>query len=101
MPRRTQFTVDAESVQGNAGATITFSCITIGERKAYLSDPDLDNIDMIRLHTLSWSGIVDNDGNELPDPKDEPDAIDALFMVEMRAINRLMWQGPDGDSAKN
>jgi hypothetical protein len=101
MPRRTQFTVDAESVQGNAGATATFECITVGERREYLTSDDINDIDMIRDHLVAWSGIVDNDGNELPDPQHEPGVIDALFMSEMRALSRLMWQGPDGDSAKN
>jgi hypothetical protein len=101
MTRVSTFQVDASSVQDNPGATATFKRITVGERKEYLAREDINDIDMLRSHLVSWSGIVDDSGNELPSPEHEPDAIDALYMSEMRALSRLLWQGPDGDSAKN
>ena len=45
--RRNQFVVDAESVQGNAGAEVTFRKITVGERTRYLSDPDYGDAEIV------------------------------------------------------
>ena len=99
--RDTQFTVNAESVQGNEGATATFQHITVGERLEYLADDEINDFIMVRRHLLSWSGIVDNDDRELPDPKDEPGVFDALYLPEMRALALIMWRGPDEADSKN
>jgi len=101
MPRRDTFKVNAVDVQGNAGAEATFRCITVGERRTYLADADRDDMDMLKAHLVSWSGFVDGSGKPLPDPEDDPDASDALYMHEGRSLARLMWQGPDGADAKN
>jgi len=98
--RRTTFTVDASSVQGNEGAEVTFSCITVGQRQEYL-DTDINDIDMVRIHIVSWSGIQDNDGHDFPSPADDPAVVNALYMHEIRELSRLLWAGPDGASAKN
>jgi len=87
-------------VQGNAGATVTFRALTVGEWREYRTT-DLTDVDLVRAHLLGWAGIVDDDGNELPDPVDEPEVLDALYLHEQQALARLLWQGPLGDSAKN
>ena len=99
--RDSTYTVDAQQVQGNPGATVTFRGITIGERREYLDHEDVNDITMLRSHIVAWSGIVDDDGNELPNPTDEPGVIDALYLDEMRALTRLLWAGPNGESPKN
>jgi hypothetical protein len=101
MPRRNQWTVDAEAVQGNAGATVTFHCVTVGERNEYIASPDVDDIVMLRSHLVAWTGIVDDQDRELPSPADDPAVIDALYMTELRALARLLWAGPEGDAVKN
>jgi len=101
MARRNQFTVDAESVQGNAGAEVTFSKITIGQRGHYLSDPDYGDADMLRDHIIDWHGIEDDEGREIPSPKDEPGVVAVLYIDELTALVRLLFQGPDGENAKN
>jgi len=100
MPRRSTFTVNAEAVQDEEGAEVTFSCITVGERQEYL-DTEMNDIDLVKSHVVSWSGIIDNDGHELPSPVDDPAVINALYMHEIRELSRLLWAGPDGASAKN
>jgi len=92
--------VDAEAVQGIEGATVTFSCVTVGQRQEYL-DTEMNDIDMVRAHIVSWSGIVDDNENELPSPADDPAVTKALYMHEIRELSRLLWAGPDGASAKN
>ena len=101
MPRRSTFKVDAGSVQGNAGAEVTFSALTVGEWKAYGTDPEVNDNTLVAAHVVSWSGIVDNNDNPLPSPADEPAVLNALFMHEQRELSRLLFQGPDGESAKN
>ena len=101
MPRRSTFTVDAESVQGNAGATVTFQRITWGERDRYLNDPDYGDAAMLSEHIVDWHGIEDDDGNEIPSPKDEPGVVAVLYVDEVTALIRLLFQGPSGESAKN
>ena len=101
MRRGNQFTVDAESVQGNAGATVTFKALTVGEWKEYRSSDAVTDFSLVESHVVAWSGIVDDEGHELPDPADEPEVINALYLHEQQALARLLWQGPDGASAKN
>ena len=101
MSRRSTFTVDAEVVQGNVGAEVTFSALTVGEWKAYGADPEVNDNTLVAAHVVSWSGFVDSNDKPLPSPKDEPGVLDALFMHEQRALSRLLFQGPDGESAKN
>ena len=99
--RKSQFTVDASSVQGNEGAAVTFRKITIAQRDKYLSDPDYGDAQIVGDHIADWSGIVDDDGNEIPSPKDEPGVIASLYVDELRALVMLLFQGPDGEHAKN
>ena len=100
MPRRTSFTVDAESVQGNAGAEVTFHKITVGERDRYLNDPEYGDADMLRDHIIDWKGLEDDEGNEIPSPKDEPGVVAVLYVDELTALIRLLFQGQDGEHAK-
>jgi len=102
MPRKNTFTVSAQSVQGNAGATVTFSMLTVGEWQDYGTVPGVNDNTLIRDHIVSWTGIVDDQGQPLPSPADDPDAIRKLYMPEQRALARLLFQGPDGpDAEKN
>ena len=89
------------SVQGNEGAAVTFRKITIAQRDKYLSDPDYGDAQIVGDHIADWSGIVDDDGNEIPSPKDEPGVTATLYLDEMRALALLFWQGPEGPNAKN
>ena len=100
MARRNQFTVDAESVQGNEGATVTFRPLKVREWNEYRSTDQTDE-DLLRAHVKGWSGIVDDDGHDLPNPQNESEAIGELYLHEQRAIVRLLLQGPDGEHAKN
>ena len=102
MARRNQFTVDAESVQGNAGAEITFKRLTFGTRQRYFDLEDKYNdADLLREHVLDWKGIEDDEGNEIPSPKDQPGVEATLYWEEIVAIGRLLLQGSDGEHAKN
>ena len=101
MARRNQFTVDAESVQGEAGAEATFSCITIREWREWRDDPKTTDEDLLSEHLVTWSGFVDDEGAELPSPKDEPLIVGELYIHEQRALVLLLLAGPDGESAKN
>lgn len=99
--RKSSFTVDAESVQGNAGATVTFRKVTVGERARYFEDDDYNDPELIGEHIIDWSGIVDDEGHEIPSPRDEPGVVAALYVDELRRLALLFWQGPEGDNAKN
>ena len=98
--RRSTFTVDAESVQGNAGAEVTFKALTVGEWNEYRSTAQTDH-ELLAAHVLDWAGIVDDDGKPLPSPANEPDVLGRLYVHELRALAVLFLQGPDGESAKN
>ena len=101
MARRNQFTVDAESVQGIEGAEITFRRLTVGVWQQYFDDSEYNNPEIVRDHVVDWKGIVDDDGNEIPSPKDEPGVIAVLYLDEVNAMSRLLFQGVDGAAAKN
>ena len=99
--RRKTFTVDAESVQGIEGAEVTFKNIRVRDQREYLDNPEVTDSVMLQRHIISWSGIVDDNENDLPDPVDDPDVLGELYISEQQALTRLLWQGPDGASAKN
>ena len=101
MARRNQFVCDAESVQGIEGAEVTFHKITLGERRRYLDDPDYNDPEMVADHLVDWKGITDDEGNEIPSPKDEPGVMATLYVDEITALARLLFQGVDGAAAKN
>jgi hypothetical protein len=90
MPRRSTFTVDAESVQGNAGATVTFRAIKVKEWEAYRADPEQGIGDLLHRHIVDWSGFTDEDGHALPSPKDEPGVIADMYFHELRELQRLL-----------
>lgn len=98
MPRRTTFQVDAATVQGNAGATVTFRCLLVGEYWEYRNTDGTSDTDMLKAHLVSWAGIVDDEGHELPGT---PEMVDRLYMHEQRALMALFWAGPEGPSSKN
>ena len=96
------FTFNAESVQGVEGATITSKSVLRGDWKLYATDAEHGDGWYVELHVISWKGIVDSNGNELPSPADEPGILDALYMHETGEIARLISQGPNGpDALKN
>lgn len=101
MSRIKTFTVNADSVQ--PGATITFKTLRRREWSEW-TDPDNDKIDdgaMMLSHIISWTGIQDDNGNELPSPQESPDVIGELYMHEVQAAARLLVGGPNGEHAKN
>jgi hypothetical protein len=101
MPRRSTFTVDASGVQGNPGATVTFKALTIREHREWRESSESTDYDLLSSHVVSWSGFVDDDGNEMPSPEHEPDILAELYYHEQAALLRLFFEGPDGASAKN
>jgi len=100
MPRKSTFTVDARSVQGNEGATATFRTLKVGTLRKYLSVPDYNDTELMDDHLVSWSGFVDDQGNELPSPADDPGVLDALYVYERAKLVRLLLDGPDGANAQ-
>ena len=92
--RRSTFDADAESVQGNAGATVTFRACTVDEMAVYRETTMTDR-EMIMSHVISWSGIVDGDDHELPCPAaDDPGGLGKLYLHELKAMARLLFVGP-------
>lgn len=98
--RKNQFTVDAESVQGNAGAEVTFRALKVREVTEYRTT-SMTDAELLAAHVVAWSGMVDDDGNDLPSPADEPGILGELYVHEQQRLAQLLFQGPDGDSAKN
>ena len=98
--RRSQFTVNAEAIQGNEGATVTFKALRVREMREYRATEMTDR-DLLEAHVLGWVGIVDDAGQPLPSPADDPEVLGELYIHEQQALARLLFQGPDGDSAKN
>lgn len=99
--RRSQFTVNAESVQGNAGTEVVYRCLKVREWREWREDPASTDEDLLRSHLVSWHGFKDDSGAELPSPADEPGSVGELYIHEQRELVRLLLQGPDGDNAKN
>ena len=100
MARRSTFIADAESVQGNAGATVTFKAITLDGWADYVSSPTTDK-ELLTEHVISWEGIEDDDGHDLPLPSDEPGIIGQLYTAERDALMRLLYKGAPAIPAKN
>jgi len=98
--RRNQFTVDAESVQGNAGAEVTFKALLVEEVSEYRATGMTDR-ELLEKHLLSWKGIVDDNDKPLPSPDHEPGILGKLYIHEQQELARLLFAGPDGESAKN
>jgi len=94
MARRNQFRVDAESVQGNAGAWVEFKALKVHQWRDWLKDPDTTDIDLVTQHLVAWGGFVDDDDNALPSPADEPGVVGELYFHEQRALVALLLQGP-------
>ena len=98
--RRNQFTVNAESVQGNAEAEVTFKALKVREVREY-QETDQTDIELLAEHVVSWSGFIDDGDKVLPSPADDPEVWDELYLHERQRLIRLLFQGPDGESAKN
>jgi len=97
--RKSQFTVDAESVQNNAGAEVTFHCVTVKEMRVYRTTEQTD-AELLQEHILTWSGIVDDEGNELPNPADDPEVLGKLYVDELTALGLLLLTGLNGEHVK-
>lgn len=98
--RRNQFTCSAESIQGNADATVTFRALKVREVREY-RETSMTDSDLLREHVLSWVGIQDDNGADLPSPADDPDALGELYIHEQQALAAMLFMGPDGPQAKN
>lgn len=92
------FTVDASEVLGE-GAHVTFKAIKRGVWRDYLSRATFGDDALVTEHLVSWENVKDDEGNALPDPQDQPDVLDALYMHEIGGLARLLAQGPNGASA--
>jgi len=92
MSRRSTFEANAESVQGNAGATVTFRAVTVDEFKEY-RETSMTDREMIASHVVAWKGIVDDNDQALPSPADEPGIVGALYLFELRALAQLLFTG--------
>jgi hypothetical protein len=57
--------------------------------------------DLLKRHVLSWSGIIDDNGKDLPSPADDPEVLGELYLHEQVALAGLLFLGPDGPNAKN
>jgi len=93
MARRNQFTVDAESVQGNEGAKVTFKLITVGTRDRWINDPEYGDIQIVQDHLLDWKGIEDDEGHEMPSPKDKSEINAVLYIAELQRLVTLLLSG--------
>ena len=100
MARRSTFEADAESVQGNAGATITFKAITVAEYADYRASEETEQ-ELLAAHVVAWKGIEDDDGHALPNPKGKPDIIGQLYISEKNAVFRLLLAGAPPIPVKN
>ena len=96
MRRHSQFTVDAESVQGNAGATVTFSSLLVREVDEIRAGGVRD-LDLLQAHVLHWTGFVDDEGAALPGPDEDVSVLGRLYVQEQAALVRLLLGGPDAD----
>jgi hypothetical protein len=92
--RRNQFKVDAESVQGNAGAWVECKAIPLGEYQTWIADSGKGNLELLQEYLIDWGGLEDSDGHEMPSYKAEPDAIKLLYLHEINAIAALVIRGP-------
>jgi hypothetical protein len=99
--RRNQFTVGAESVQGNANSSVTFKGLKIKVYRAYVQDPKQDDESLLLDHIVSWNNIYGDDDKPLPSPADDPQSLGELYMYEKTALIRLLIQGPIEDTLKN
>ena len=97
---RNQFVVSAESVQGNAGAEVTFKALKMREVREYRTLGISDG-EVLKEHLMSWSGFVDDNDKALPSPADDPEVLGELYLHEQQALARLLFQGPDEENAKN
>ena len=101
MARRSTFIADAEVVQGNKGATVTFKAITLDEWDEYVADPDVSDRDLLAERVVAWKGIEDDDGHELPSPADDQTIIGKLYTAEKDALMRLLYSGAPVIPVKN
>ena len=97
MGRRTSFWKDAESVQGVKGARIQFKALKRGIVRQYFDreNSEINDDYLIGHYVLDWEKIQDDDGHDLPSPKDEPGALDELYRHEVGEIIALLLRGPD------
>jgi hypothetical protein len=93
-----KFTVDASEVFGE-GASVTFKSIKRGVWKDYLAGAEFGDDKLVAQHVLSWQGIKDDEGNDLPSPQDEPEILNELYLHEINGLARLLVQGPNGARA--
>ena len=100
MSRRSTFIADAESVQGNKGATVTFKAITLDEWDEYVTTPKTDR-ELLTERVVAWKGIVDDDDFELPSPADDQAIIGKLYTAEKDALMRLLYSGAPAIPVKN
>lgn len=82
-------------VQGD-GSFVILSSVKVGEQRDYFEQKDDEDFDKIEWgvellikHIVDWNW-VDDDGEPLPLPKDDPDVIDELTNAESELIAKLL-----------
>lgn len=103
--RRTVKEVDASEVQGE-GAIVVISGVKVKEirriRTLANSEKDVDEFEMglelVAKHIIDWNW-VDDAGERLPTPKEDPSVIDELTDEEAVFLTQLLI-GP-GEETKN
>ena len=90
------FTVDASEVFGD-GARVTFKAIKRGTWREYLKTASFGDDKLVADHLVGWEGVKDDEGNDLPNPTDEPEVLNALYLHEIQKLARLLVRGPVED----
>lgn len=97
--------VPSESVQGE-GSFVVFAKMKWGEAKkirAQAKDPEVDETEFMQdclvKYIKDWDW-VDDDGNRLPVPKDDPGVIDELTAQEIKFLSEA-FKDPPEEELKN
>lgn len=90
MPKRQSIrTLPSIEVQGeDSWVTVKYPDVkfmrkSMSAREGELADKFEAGLDVIKTHVLDWNW-VDDDGNSLPSPKDDPTVVDQLTSMEIQ-----------------
>jgi len=104
MPKRLyKHTYDSSAVQGE-DSFVTITALTVKEIRAARSDKDQNffefGLQIIQEHVLDWNW-VNNAGEPLPSPSDNPDVVDELTENEATFLANLFINGGTEVELKN
>lgn len=92
------FRVESPTIQGE-DSYVVFRALTVEEARAYRkttgSDDDVFEIglDALRTHIVEWNW-VDDAGNPLPQPREDPGVIDRLTVEETNFLAQTLITRP-------